>query len=317
MDKYRYSVIIPHYNDVNALRTCVKTIPDREDIQVIIVDDNTFDDNNRIKKELSDTVNSYVNTAIEIYVNDSVRSAGACRNIGLDHAKGKWLIFADADDWFLDTAFDTFDIHSDDGEDIIYFASTSVELPDMTPGVRHIHYVEAIRRYLKNRNDEAYLKYQFVVPWAKMVRFKLVEENNIRFDEVRWCNDVMFSVRTGFYARSIAAFTDPVYCITRKKGTLTSKRSEQEFLTRFDVYVSEYVFLYPKLNKKDFKDATGATGVWIVRAISEKHGLSAIRYILHAYRVNGIKLAFPVTNSVKYVFSWLKTGRHDKKYNAE
>ena len=38
---YNYSVIIPHYNIVPLLERCLKSIPDREDIQIVVVDDNS------------------------------------------------------------------------------------------------------------------------------------------------------------------------------------------------------------------------------------------------------------------------------------
>ena len=310
-----YSLIVPHYNDIEGLKRLIRSVPDRSDIQIIIVDDNTYEEPGRIRKELAGVTDSYDNAVIEIYVNGPVRSAGACRNIGLDHADGKWLVFADADDWFTEGAFDVFDTHAGDKEDLIYYASTSVELPDMTPGVRHVYYVDAIRRYIEDRSTEAYLKYQVVVPWAKMVRRDMVEKNRIRYDEVRWSNDVMFSVKTAYCASSVSAYMDCVYCVTRKQGTLTSKRSEEEFKTRFDVYVSEYDYLRGNLNRRDFRFAMGGTGVWVVRAVTEGYGISAIKYVLNTYRKNHIMLTFPISNSVKYILSWFRTGRHDRRYD--
>ncbi|HCE47774.1 MAG TPA: glycosyl transferase family 2, partial [Prevotellaceae bacterium] len=39
-----YSVIIPHYNSPDLLMRCLASIPDREDIQVIVIDDNSSAD---------------------------------------------------------------------------------------------------------------------------------------------------------------------------------------------------------------------------------------------------------------------------------
>lgn len=44
----KYSIIIPHYNAPHLLERCLKSIPVREDIQVIVVDD------------CSPAVNSYI-----------------------------------------------------------------------------------------------------------------------------------------------------------------------------------------------------------------------------------------------------------------
>ena len=39
--KYNYSFIIPHHNLPELLKRCVSSIPKRDDVQIIIVDDNS------------------------------------------------------------------------------------------------------------------------------------------------------------------------------------------------------------------------------------------------------------------------------------
>ena len=38
---YNYTIIIPHKNTTDLLRKCIDSIPKRNDVQVIIVDDNS------------------------------------------------------------------------------------------------------------------------------------------------------------------------------------------------------------------------------------------------------------------------------------
>lgn len=38
---YKYSIIIPHYNIPELLQRCLDSIPERDDVQVIVVDDNS------------------------------------------------------------------------------------------------------------------------------------------------------------------------------------------------------------------------------------------------------------------------------------
>ena len=42
-----YSIIIPHYNIPDLLRRCLESIPQRDDVQVIVVDDCGSADNRR------------------------------------------------------------------------------------------------------------------------------------------------------------------------------------------------------------------------------------------------------------------------------
>ena len=43
MSNIKYSIIIPHYNTPELLLRCVTSIPERNDIQIIVVDDNSPD----------------------------------------------------------------------------------------------------------------------------------------------------------------------------------------------------------------------------------------------------------------------------------
>ena len=111
-----YSIIIPHYNIPELLIRCLKSIPVREDIQVIVVDDCSPDADTYMSRfpELS-------RPNLEFYSTQKGGSAGRARNVGLDHAKGKWLIFADADDYFTDKLDFFLKECVNCEEDIIYF----------------------------------------------------------------------------------------------------------------------------------------------------------------------------------------------------
>ena len=39
MAEYKYCVVIPHYNSPKLLSRMLKSVPEREDIQIIVVDD--------------------------------------------------------------------------------------------------------------------------------------------------------------------------------------------------------------------------------------------------------------------------------------
>ena len=87
-----FSIIIPHYDIPDLLMRCLKSIPVSEDIQVIVVDDNSPDADTYLERypELSRPYLEFIRTT-------KGGGAGYARNVGLDHAKGKWLLFADAD----------------------------------------------------------------------------------------------------------------------------------------------------------------------------------------------------------------------------
>lgn len=89
-----YSVIIPHKDIPCLLQRCLDSIPPRDDVQIIVVDDNSSPD-------IVDFAHfpGRDRTDVEILFTKEGGGAGYARNCGLAGAKGKWLVFADADDF--------------------------------------------------------------------------------------------------------------------------------------------------------------------------------------------------------------------------
>ena len=110
-----YTIIIPHYNTPKLLYRCLDSIPNREDIQIIVVDDNSDNDK---RPQISKP-----NLEIVYLSKEESKGAGRARNIGLTKAAGEWLIFADADDFYLNGALDLCDKYLKTKYDIIYFGS--------------------------------------------------------------------------------------------------------------------------------------------------------------------------------------------------
>ena len=104
MASINYTFIIPHKNIPELLKRCLDSIPRREDIQIIVVDDNS--DPDKVDFEHFPGLNE---PCVEVYFTKEGKGAGYARNIGLKYARGKWLLFADADDYFLSNVLDVVD----------------------------------------------------------------------------------------------------------------------------------------------------------------------------------------------------------------
>lgn len=237
----RYSVIIPHYNSFELLKHLLTTIPERDDIEIIIIDDksefNSYQKFERI----------YSKKNIKILRNLSKnKGAGACRNIGLKNARGKWIIFSDADDYFLEDAFKIFDTYNNTNLDIIYFNVTSIYLGTKEKSERHIEYSKLIEDYLKNPKDEKKIRYKYIVPWGKMFKREFISSRKIFFEEIKYSNDLMFSIKSGYYADKIFAEEKNVYCVTKSKGSLTTVLTMESFETRLLAVVRLNKFLKEK-----------------------------------------------------------------------
>ena len=91
------SFIIPLYNCQNFIRNCLDSIYNtinlnKENFEVIVVDDGSTDDSYIICKEYE---NTFSNFRLLTQKNAGVSAA---RNKGLEISKGKWVWFVDGDD---------------------------------------------------------------------------------------------------------------------------------------------------------------------------------------------------------------------------
>ncbi len=210
-----YSIIIPHYGIPDLLVRCLDSIPDRDDIQVIVVDDGTpgadgFPGQYKALKKKN----------VSFIVAPSHGGAGYARNIGLRQATGKWLLFADADDFFMPTAWDTFDGFKDSAWDLILFRPVAV-MSDNTAQFSHrCDFVNSLLDSYADSGDMRRLCAAFKLPSCKMIRRSLVEEAAIRFEEVPYSNDVSFAAQLSLAAGTIKVCQDKVYCLTERPGSL-------------------------------------------------------------------------------------------------
>jgi glycosyltransferase involved in cell wall biosynthesis len=212
-----FSIIIPHKDIPDLLMRCLQSIPVSEDIQVIVVDDNSADADTYLDKypELSRPYLEFIRTT-------KGGGAGYARNVGLDHAKGKWIIFADADDFFVENMSDIIYSYVDSEADVIYFKIKSVLSEDINIAtIRDAHVNKNIDQYLLD-GDEWPLRAKMYSPWAKMIKRNLMVKYNIRFDEVMYADDAFGVLQIGYYAVTIRVDDRVLYVVTTRPDSQIS-----------------------------------------------------------------------------------------------
>jgi len=236
MEKHIFSVIIPHHNIPKLLQRCLDSIPDVPEVQVIVVDDNSSPD----KVDFNNFPGQKRQYTHRIF--DKVGGgAGHARNIGMSKADGKWLVFADADDFFVDGAFDILESHKDDREDIIYFKSNSVDSNTYEPSVRHLQMDKAIDDALSGAIPSKKAVLVVPSPICKMLRREYIQGKEIFFDETYASNDMMFALKAVYWADddAVAVNGEVLYTITTRSDSLDAmkKTSPRNFLSSLDVMI--------------------------------------------------------------------------------
>lgn len=242
MERKNYSVIIPHRDNEVLLNRALQSIPQREDIEVIVVD-NSF-------KSL--TRERLVHQSALLLRSSLDGGAGEARNVGLSRAEGKFVVFLDCDDYFTSKAWQYMDAYLNEEFDLVVFKSTSEDLLTCGLADRHLFYNKLVDNMsLCSAENVSKWLYRFSSPCMKLIKTEFLRVNRILFQETPVSNDVMFSTKLAYHANKVIIDANVIYMITSRSGSLTSTTSLERDLTRYKVLVNVYEWLTERGNTRD------------------------------------------------------------------
>lgn len=288
--KYKYTVIIPHKNRFNLLTKLISTIPHRDDIEVIIIDDAS---DTQTKKKLKEIESSRRQLTIFENKDGSSKGAGWARNLGISQSSGEFIVFADSDDSFTDDAFEVFDnITHKEKHDFVVFKALSIKSngrgSDRT-AFRNFLVEEAARIKKNEKISVKEILSKIDAPWAKLVRREMIIKNDIRFDEIFSSEDVLFNLLVLIHAQKIEVSTQDVYNVLDHSSSLTKVQSEPMLENRFDACIRfNKMFSGQGFSGNSFT----VTGGYIWQA--KKYGLSKMYELILRSIKNNVRLIYPL-----------------------
>lgn len=190
--KPKVSIIIPVYNAEAYLGDALDSVLKQSlhEIEIICVDDGSEDRSPEILREYADKDDRL------ILLHQENKGAGTARNLGLQAAKGEYLLFLDADDLFKpELAEHSYLRAKEQNADICVFASENYnnETGIYTPNPRCLR-KEYCPKELFNWHDfpDSIFRFTRPNPWTKLFRRDFVLQNDLEFQELPNANDVAF-----------------------------------------------------------------------------------------------------------------------------
>lgn len=223
----RFSIIIPAYNAACTLDRCLRSILSQsfQDYQVVIVDDDSADSTLALARNWASREARF------LVLPASHGGAGAARNLGLEAAQGEYVLYMDADDyWIRDDLLQELDERirkqpadtymyqtakvSEDGTVLTRYAKPRFQQEDTVLALKDI-YQDLVR-------DGQTL----AAVWNKSVRRTLLLENAIRFREDILGEDIDWVLQLFSHVQTICLMNLEAYAYTQHRSESRSNHPE-------------------------------------------------------------------------------------------
>lgn len=224
MKQVRISIIVPLKDTLPYFKKCYDSLLAQtcDDIEIIIVDDASSQD-------ISSFLNQYDHTQKLIYLRNKISlGPGACRNLGLDIAQGKYISFCDSDDWVDLNLYEHACDHLDKTNADIAMVSMKREFPYRNKD-DEIYICQYNQNYTLNPEIAIHVmcgNYEDMgikvasACMNKIYRHDFLQKINARFEEGVYFQGTMFSIFTFLRATKINCIPDVTYHHFRRKGSI-------------------------------------------------------------------------------------------------
>ncbi len=322
-----FSVIVPVYNVEKYIKRCIESVLNQSYInfELILVDDGSIDSSYNICKEYEKKDNR-----IKV-IHKENGGLSSARNVGLDNINGEYVCFIDSDDYVDKEYLMKCAYRLDIGYDICSFCARRVD--EDGKYLYEMLFEGGIGEYkIDNSSRQDFIismLLQYRLGWEvcfQAYNSKLITENNFRFDEdVRFAEDMIFSVKIMQKASKIIKIPDVLYNYTYREGSLSVDVDSSK---NIDVYTDLFCKIYKELKEDtDIDVAHFSMYFWsiiryslpeifygnnifnarakIVEIASSKNIYSIIIYISgrkkEISRIFGKEKGFQIYNAVKYL----------------
>lgn len=216
---YKISVIIPVYNVDKYIHDCMNSLINQtigfDNIEVIMVDDCSTDNSYRIIKEYEEKYKNCI--ALKLEKNSGV--AGKPRNVGIEKATGKYLMFTDPDDFYSVNACEIMYNHMEE-KDSDFIISNWINtdengIPWNKPIFDKDKYIP-FKLSINDFKDSFYIMNSSMS--NKIFKREFIKKNNIKCLEGVPFEDTYFSM-SSFIAATNVHYIDDVIYYYRQRNT--------------------------------------------------------------------------------------------------
>ena len=257
MRQPQVSIIVPVYNVENYIERCLNSLVNQtfKDIEVITINDGSTD------KSL-ELLNKYEKEDIRVSVIDlGDEGVSYCRNLGIEKANGKYIMFVDSDDWIDSSMVEVMYKKAEENNLDLVMCSYIREFKDHSKEKIFNLPQEIIYKEDKVKNEllrklVGPIKEELSNPemldalctvWGKLYRADILKENKIKFVDLKKigsAEDTLFNIFTFNYLKKLMFLNKPMYHYWRdnlKSVTSQYNPKLKEQRKVFFKYISDFI----------------------------------------------------------------------------
>lgn len=327
------SIIVPFYNCENYIEICINSILKQtyKNLEIIFINDGSSDRSADIVKKYKE---------IKIIENETNRGVSYSRNIGIENANGKYIIFVDSDDYIENTCIEElYKIITKEKADIVSGniyrnKKKSCENTIVINGKKQIK--NLIDSMLKN------VKYNDITPnlmgysAGKLYKYEVIEKLKF-YENIKFREDTLFNIEAYMNTKKIIFFQKEIYFYRENTNSASFRffeKYEDEILTYYNIlqkkeiskesiyiwgtymymeYLKHYA-LNSKLGKKEQNQAirnSFKNSMWleIFKKIDDRLLKQQYKVLKHLYlnkKTLGIKFLYYTNEIRKRLIKWKK-----------
>lgn len=211
------SIIVPIYNAEKYLNKCIDSLVNqtKKELEFILVNDGSTDSS-------EDIIKSYKDKRIKYFKNKN-QGIGKTRNIGIDKATGKYLMFLDSDDYLdINACEKLYNKAIKEKSDLVVFDFYRVEetLKEVT--------INNFKSSSLKENPNLLLDIN-LGPCNKLIKRELIDKNNTRFNEELKYEDTPFVTEIIKNANKISKLNEYLHYYVIHSNSETTVRDERVF----------------------------------------------------------------------------------------
>lgn len=228
----KFSIIVPVYNAEKYLKEALDSVVHQifTKFEVIVINDASTDSSLSIIRDYQAR-----DSRIKLIDLKQNRGSGYGRNIALTKAKGKYVLFLDADDFLMRSALELANnaIRRKSKIDVLVWGFTMCN----KRGIQKKEFLPS--KPIKKKGETPFKlgllrrKGFFAFPWIYVIRRKFINKHQLSFTEGIFFQDIQFTMQSLYFAKSVRVIPTPCVNYRKHGSSVTGHSTKQKIYDKF------------------------------------------------------------------------------------